>query len=271
MPIWTCATCAIEHSDTAAPPDICAVCADERQWVPADGQRWTTREELSAEGYKITVTELEPKLHAVETVPELGIGQRALLVQTARGNLLWEPPGFIDDAGIAAVRALGGVAAVAASHPHLTGSSIQWSHAFGNAPVYVAAADKQWIRRPDPSIRLWEGEVELLPGLSLFQCGGHFAGSSLLLWPAGAAGRGALLTGDTIAIGGDGKSVNAMRSYVNNIPLPKKAIQHILDTAMPLAFDRMYGAFRTIDSGARPITERSLRRYMDWIDGMPPE
>ena len=271
MTIWTCATCAIEHPDTPEPPPVCEICTDERQWVPAGGQRWTTRAELAAAGHHITVTELEPGLHAVDAVPRLGIGQRGLLLQTGHGNLLWEPPGFIDDAGVAAVRALGGVDVVTASHPHLTGSSIQWSHAFGNAPVFVAAADSEWIRRPDPVIRLWEGRVELLPGVAMHQCGGHFAGSSVVQWPAGAGGRGALLTGDTIAIGGDRASVNAMRSYVNYIPLPKTAIQRILDTALALEYDRMYGAFAIIDSGARAITDRSLHRYMDWLDGTVPE
>ncbi|MGA7205783.1 MAG: hydrolase [Specibacter sp.] len=271
MTIWSCATCAIEHPDTPEPPQVCEICADERQFIPAGGQRWTTRDTLAAQGFRIAVTALEPGLHAVEAVPELGIGQRGLLVQTSHGNVLWEPPGFIDDAGIAAVRALGGVAAITASHPHLTGSSIQWSQAFGGVPVHVAAADRQWIRRPDPVIHLWADRVELLPGLAMHQCGGHFAGSSVLHWPAGVDGRGALLTGDTIAIGADMHSVNAMRSYVNNIPLPRKAIQRILDVSAPLAFDRLYGAFRQIDAGARQITVDSLHRYMAWLDGTPPE
>lgn len=271
MTIWTCATCAIEHPDTPAPPHSCEICADERQFIPAGGQCWTTRDDLAGQGFRTVVTELEPGLHAVDTVPELGIGQRGLLLQTSHGNVLWEPPGFIDDDGVAKVRALGGVAAVTASHPHLTGSSIQWSHAFGRAPVYVAADDRQWIRRPDPVIRLWADRQELLPGLPMYQCGGHFAGSSVLHWPAGAGGRGALLTGDTIAVGGDRKSVNAMRSYVNNIPLPKRAIRRILEVTEPLAFDRIYGAFRILDAGAKEITAASLRRYMDWLDGTPPE
>ena len=58
-----------------------------------------------------------------------------------------------------------------------------------------------------------------------------------------------------------------MRSYVNNIPLPARAIQRILDTCAPLAFDRIYGAFATIDTGAKEITESSLRRYIDWVTG----
>lgn len=271
MTIWTCATCAIEHPDTAAPPARCEICSDERQYVPAGGQHWTTRDELAAAGMRVVVTELEPGLHAVDTAPELGIGQRGLLLQTPKGNLLWEPPGFLDSDGVAALRALGGVAAISASHPHLTGSSIQWSHAFGNAPVYFSQDDQQWIRRPDPTIRLWHGTLDLLDGLAMIQCGGHFAGSSVLHWARGASGRGALLTGDTLAIGADRKSVNAMRSYVNNIPLPKRAIERILDTVSPLAFDRIYGAFGIIDSDAQAISIRSLGRYMAWLDGTLPD
>jgi len=62
------------------------------------------------------------------------------------------------------VRDLGGLTAVTASHPHLTGASIQWSHAFGNVPVLVAAADRAWIRRPDPVIELWARVRQVLPG-----------------------------------------------------------------------------------------------------------
>ncbi|MFB9309150.1 hypothetical protein BJY17_001389 [Agromyces hippuratus] len=79
MTIWTCATCAIEHADTATPPASCAICSDDRQFVPASGQRWTTREELAGKGYRITTSEIEPGLHGITTEPELGIGQRGLL------------------------------------------------------------------------------------------------------------------------------------------------------------------------------------------------
>lgn len=271
MTIWTCATCAIEHPDTLEPPLICEICTDERQWVPADGQRWRTREELASAGHHITVTELEPDLYAVEAVPGLGIGQRGLLVKTGVGNLLWEPPGFIDDAGIAAIRDLGGVCAISASHPHLTGSSIQWSHALGRVPVFVAAADRHWIRRPDPVIQLWEGTEEVLPGVTMHQFGGHFAGSSMVHWLAGAQGQGVLFAGDTVGVGRDRKSVNAMRSYVNNIPLPARSIQRILDTCAPLAFDRIYSAFTVIDFGAKDIVERSLLRYIAWVTGTVPD
>jgi hypothetical protein len=271
MTIWTCATCAIEHRDSATPPDHCAICSDERQFVPSGGQRWTTRDELAEQGVRIEVSPLESGLFGVTTVPELGIGQRGLLVQAATGNLLFEPPGFIDEAGVQAVRALGGVAVIASSHPHLTGSSIQWSHAFGRAPVYVAEKDKEWIRRPDDVIALWRERVELLPGLTMYECGGHFAGSSIAHWPAGAEGRGVLMTGDTIAVGADRKSANVMRSFVNNIPLPERAVGRIKDQAEALAFDRMYSAFGELREDAHRIVQQSLARYISWLRDENPE
>lgn len=271
MTIWTCATCAIEHRDTEQPPAVCEICSDDRQYIPASGQRWTTQAELAERGHRGVVDQLEPDLYAVDVVPELGIGQRGLLVRTPGGNLLWEPPGFIDDEMIATIQRLGGVDVISASHPHLTGASIQWSHAFGGVPVLVASADRDWIRRPDPVIQLWHGVREVLPGVTFVQCGGHFAGSSVAHWSAGSAGRGALLTGDTIAIGADHKSVSVMRSFVNRIPLPERAVRRVLTAIEPFAFDRMYGAFTSIDSGAADIVDSALNRYISWIRGDVPD
>ncbi|RIJ76683.1 hydrolase [Nakamurella silvestris] len=271
MTIWTCFTCGIEHPDTPRPPANCAICDDERQWVPPSGQQWTTQAELIEAGYTTHVRELEPDLYAITVEPELAIGHRGLLVRTPAGNLLWEPPGYINEQVVDEVRGLGGVAVISASHPHLTGASIQWSHAFGGVPVLVSAADQQWIRRPDPAVELWSGVREVLPGLSFHQCGGHFAGSSVAHWPAGAQGRGALLTGDTILPGPDGKSVSVMRSYPNRIPLPERAVRRIQDTVRPLTYDRLYSAFVVVDTGAHQIVERSLDRYVSWISGDLPD
>ncbi|MDQ1483642.1 MAG: hypothetical protein QOF35_1718, partial [Actinomycetota bacterium] len=262
MTIWTCATCGIEHPDSAQPPAFCAICEDERQYVPATGQRWTTQQELAGAGHRTRVELLEPDLYAVVAEPRVGIGQRGLLLRTAAGNLLWEPPGLIDEAGIDALRGLGGVSIVSASHPHLTGASIQWSHAFDGVPVLVASADRQWIRRPDRVIELWSGTREILPGVTFVQCGGHFAGSSVTHWAAGAEGRGALLTGDTVAPGADRKSVHVMRSYVNMIPVPERAVRRIAEVVEPYAYDRIYGGFSQLDSGAKTIVAATLARYI---------
>ena len=272
MTVRSCLACAIEHPDTDEPPAGCEICSDERQFVPASGQAWTTQAELVRLGHRTRLEQLEPDLFGLTVEPELGIGQRGLLLRTAAGNLLWEPPGLVDDAAVAAVRALGGLAGVSASHPHLTGASITWSRAFGGVPVHVASADRQWVRRPDPAIRLWSGELPVLPGVTLVQCGGHFTGSSVAHWAAGAAGRGALLTGDTIAIGADRASVGVLRSYVNRIPLPERDVRRILDRVAAWPYDRLYGAFSAIPDGAGEIVRTSLERYVAWLRGdVPPE
>lgn len=271
MTVWSCATCCIEHPDTDNPPEVCVICADERQFVPATGQRWTTQTQMAAEGHRTNVVEVEEDLFELTVRPELGIGQRGLIVRTPGGNLLWEPPGYLDQAAIEAVRDLGGLSAVSASHPHLTGASIQWSHAFGGVPVLVAAADRAWIRRPDPVIELWAGVRQVLPGVTFIQCGGHFAGSAVAHWALGAGGRGTLLTGDTIAIGADRASVNVMRSYVNNIPLPERAVRRIMAAVDPYPYDRLYGAFRVLDADAQVVVAATLERYITWLRGGLPD
>lgn len=272
MAIWICVACGLEHPDSSEPPTRCEICEDERQFVPLAGQRWTTSAELERTGTSAAVVEVEAGLHRLTVTPRVGIGQQAYLVGTPQGNLLWEPPGFISAAAVDAVQGLGGVAAIAGSHPHLMGAAVSWSHAFGGAPVYVAAADMAWIRRPDPVIRLWEGTESLLSGVTNVQCGGHFPGSSVLRWEQGADGRGVLLTGDTIFIGPDNRTVSAMRSYPNLLPLPEQAVRIILDRLDPLAYDRMYGPFgQVVAAGARDIVARSLNRYLAWSRGDVPD
>lgn len=272
MTVWVCETCGLEHPDAPEPPLTCVICTDERQFVPVSGQRWNTFEWMRGAGTTTKITPVEPGLFRLRVKPRVGIGQQALLVQTSAGNLLWEPPGFIDPAGIDALRELGGVAAVTGSHPHLMGAAVSWSHAFGRVPVYVAAPDAAWTRRPDPVITLWSGSANPLPGVTLVQCGGHFPGSSVLLWSHGAEGRGVLFTGDTIFIGPDNKSVSAMRSYPNRLPLPERAVRTILDRLSPHAYDRMYGSFgQIVDSGSPEIVRRSLERYIEWIRGDVPD
>lgn len=118
---------------------------------------------------------------------------------------------------------------------------------------------------------MWSGVREVLPGVTLVQCGGHFPGSAVVHWAAGAGGRGALLTGDTMAIGADRASVNVMRSYVNNIPLPERADRRLLAAVEPYPYDRLYGAFRTMDSDAQRFVTATLERHITWLRGDLPD
>lgn len=262
---WICETCGVEHAEK---PEVCAICADERQWVPADGQRWTTLEELAAAGHETSVRELEDDLFGITVEPKVGIGQHAHLVRTPAGNVLWDPTGYLDDSAVARVRELGDVIAIASSHPHMFGVQVEWSRALGGVPILVAEADREWVAREDAAISYWEGRRELAPGLTLLQLGGHFPGSAVIHWAAGAGGRGVLLASDTIQGNPDRTSVTFMRSYPNRIPLSPAVVERIAHAVESLPFDRLYDNFGgTVDAGAAAAVRRSAERYAGWIRG----
>jgi glyoxylase-like metal-dependent hydrolase (beta-lactamase superfamily II) len=268
---FICRTCGVQQAESEEPPSHCAICDDERQYVPPGGQRWITLTGLRGEGHRTEVRELESGLTGIGADPPVGIGQRALLVQTPDGNILWDCFGFIDDEGIEAVRARGGLHGIGMSHPHFYGVNVEWSRAFGNAPIYIPTADREWVMRPDPAIKNWEGVIEPLPGVTLIQSGGHFEGSAVLHWAGGADGRGALLTGDTITVAPDRRFVSFMRSYPNLIPLSATEVRRIVATVEPYRFDRIYGGWwdRVVDRDGKAAIQKSADRYIRWIEGAP--
>lgn len=262
---WLCRTCGVEHDAT---PDVCAICADDRQWVPADGQHWATLDELIAEGVRSTVAVLEPGLIAIGSNPPIGIGQLGKLVCTAAGSVLWDPPGFVDDAAVAAATEHGPVVGIVASHPHMFGVQVQWSRRLGGVPVYVNAADARWVMRPDPVIEHWTDVLELTPTLRVVRVGGHFPGSAVACWADGAAGRGVLLVGDTIFPNPDRRTVAFLRSYPNRIPLSGAVVQRMAESLAELRFDRIYGLLaNTIDADAAAAVRFSADRHSAWVRG----
>ncbi len=264
----TCRTCAVQHAAGEGPPDRCAICEDERQYVGWSGQRWATLAQFREEGFRTEIRDVEEGLVGIGVEPRLGIGQRALLVRTPDGNVLWDCIGLIDDAAVERVRDLGGIAGIAMSHPHFYGCVVEWSRAFGGAPIHVPRADREWLMRPDDAAVPWEGSVEIVPGVTAVQCGGHFEGSAVLHWPGGAEGRGALLTGDSITVAQDRRFVSFMRSYPNLIPLPRGEIERVVAAVRPLAFDRIYGGWwdSVVASGGKDAVLRSVDRYLRWIE-----
>jgi glyoxylase-like metal-dependent hydrolase (beta-lactamase superfamily II) len=269
MEHYICVTCGVQYAATERPPERCPVCEDERQYVGWQGQRWTTLAEMRLDHHN-RIQEEEPGLTGIGTEPSFAIGQRALLVQAPGGNVLWDCITLLDDATVAAVRQRGGLAAVAISHPHYYSSMVEWSRAFGGIPIYLHAADRQWVMRPDPAVVFWEGETRALgPGLTLVRCGGHFEGGTVLHWAAGAGGRGALLSGDILQVVSDRRYVSFMYSYPNLIPLPAAAIRRIVAAVEPFAYDRIYGAWfeRVVASDARAAVARSAARYLKAIGG----
>ena len=100
-------------------------------------------------------------------------------------------------------------------------------------------------------------------GVTLYRCGGHFEGSTVLHWPAGAEGRGVLLSSDTLYVTPDRRHVAFMRSYPNYIPLSAAKVDDILARIEPLAFEHIYGNFPTLEivSDAKDAVRRSALRH----------
>jgi hypothetical protein len=269
---YICVTCGTQYPASDTPPAHCPICEDERQYIGWNGQQWTTLAELQISRHNL-VKEHEAGLTGIGSDPRFAIGQRALLVQTPEGNLLWDCITLIDDATIAAVKALGGISAIAISHPHYYSSMVEWSHAFDDAPIYLHSGDRQWVMRPDPSVVFWDGATRPLFGdLTLIHCGGHFEGGTVAHWPQGAEGRGALLTGDILQVVQDRRYVSFMRSYPNLIPLPAAAVQQVVQAVEPYAYDRIYGAWweTIIAANAKAGVHYSAERYVRALSELLP-
>jgi hypothetical protein len=267
MHAFICTACGTQYPPAEGPPSGCAICEDERQYVPPSGQGWTTQEELAVKHVNAW-REHEPGVIGIGTQPSFAIGQRALLVRTAHGNVLWDCVSLLDAATVTLIEALGGVQAMAISHPHFYTTMAEWGRAF-DVPVHLHAADREWIMRPDPALRLWDGgTLRLMPDVTVVRGGGHFPGSSMLHWAKGADGRGILCSSDTAFVATDRKSLSFMRSYPNLIPLSRGEVDLIAEALAPFEFDRIYGIYfdSVIPTGAKQALQASVARYRSAIE-----
>jgi hypothetical protein len=264
-----CVTCGVQFAASEAPPPACPVCEDARQFVPEEGQRWTTLEELRRD--HANELRAEEELTGVGTTPSFAIGQRALLVESSLGNVLWDCITLLDEDTAAEVDRRGGLAAIAISHPHYYSAMVEWAHRF-DCPVVLHADDADWIMRPDPAIELWDGETRELGDLLLVRCGGHFRGGTVLWWSEGADGAGALLAGDIVQVIPDRGHVGFMYSYPNLIPLPAAAVAAIAAALEPYPFEVIYGAWwdRVVRRDGKDVVRRSAERYLRALDGELP-
>ena len=270
MPNYICQTCGVQFAETPAPPDDCPICLDPRQYVGWDGQRWTTMDDLIRRGYRNDLREEEANLLGIGVEPSFSIGQRALLVRTPGGNVLYDCVSVLDEGAVREIKRWGGIDFICFSHPHFYDGMVEFSRAFGGAPIIVPEADREHVMRPDAAIRYWDGELlELVPGVTLIQCGGHFAGSAALHWRGGADGKGALLVGDTMTVVPDRRFVSFMTSYPNLIPMSAGEVRGILNALAPYRYDRIYGGWwgRNVMSDADGAVRRSAERYIRHIGG----
>ncbi|MCX5331410.1 MBL fold metallo-hydrolase [Streptomyces sp. NBC_00140] len=256
-----CRTCGVQY---AAPRADCPICLDERQYVGWEGQRWTSVAELRNSGHRGRLREEGPGVVGVAAEPSVAIGQRALLLRSPTGNVLWDCLGYLDDELAAEVEKLGGISAIAVSHPHFHGAMTEWGRAF-DAPVYVHAADRDWVGRPDPLIEYWSGDTHpIAPGMTLINAGTHFAGGTVLHWADDPEGHGALFSGDIFMVVMDRRWVSFMYSIPNFIPERPRTVRRALRLVEPFGFERIYGAFwgRVVTADGAAAVRRSAERYL---------
>ncbi|MDM5189083.1 hypothetical protein QUF99_17705 [Bacillus sp. DX4.1] len=269
MENYVCVTCGVQYAASVEEPINCVICNEERQYVNPKGQSWTTLEELQ-EGstYENAVIEEEKGLHSITTKPEFAIGQTAYFVQTESFNLLWDCISYLDEETIQEVESLGGLHAIALSHPHYYSTQVEWAERF-DVPIYIHKDDQQWVMRPSKRIVFWTGEsLQLAEGLTVHRLGGHFKGGSVLHWEQGNDRKGILLTGDIIQVVADQYWVSFMYSYPNLIPLPARKVEEMAGKVKTLPFNRLYNAFhRMVKNDANEAVQRSAERYIAALEG----
>lgn len=255
-----CATCGTKY-----PIDYrgssCLICNDDRQYVPLDGQKWTTSFDL-VEKHFVKIKQLKPNLFELIVSPVFAIGQRALLVTSKSGNILWDCIPLLDENVIRFINDKGGLKAIAISHPHYYSNMKDWAEQF-DCPIFLPESEKEFIVNPTDRIRfLIEEEVDFWDGIKLFRIGGHFPGSSIL-WLPKANGKGIVLCGDTFNLSLSMKHFSVMYSYPNRIPLLVKEIEVIKRKMQEIYFDEIYGfwSYQNLLINAKKILMDSLTRY----------
>jgi hypothetical protein len=268
MPCHICTTCGTQFAESDAPPPACPICEDDRQYVAPDGQAWTTHERLQAER-RLRIEE-DAGLLGIG-LPDFAIPQRALLLPTSAGNILWECVSLVTDEALAALRARGGVDRIVISHPHFYSAMVQWSEALGGVPVMLHAADRQWVQRPAPCLRFWDGDLlRLSDAVTLVRVGGHFPGSTALHWRDGPRRGGALFGGDALQVSANRKHVSFMYSYPNFIPMSACDVRAMRERLWSFEFADVYGYTwgRNILGQGRRAVDDSFIRYFQ-MTGAP--
>lgn len=266
---YICTTCGTQTDCLNAPSEQCLICNEERQYINPKGQQWTTLEHMvTSKKFNNEINYEEKGLYSIKTEPEVGIGQTAYIVQSHGYSLLWDCITYIDQSTIHKIEQMGGLDAIALSHPHYYSSQVEWAELF-NIPIYIHEDDQNWVSRPSEKIIFWSGEqLNLAEGLTLHRLGGHFKGGTVLEWEDGNDQKGILLSGDIIQVVADQNWVSFMYSYPNLIPLPAVKVQTMAKKVTEMNFDRLYNAFhRIIQKDAKLAVQTSADRYIRALNG----
>jgi glyoxylase-like metal-dependent hydrolase (beta-lactamase superfamily II) len=271
---FICKTCATQYPPRENPPAACPICSDDRQYIPQQGQQWTTLEELR-QHHRNRFVEVEPGVTKIVSEPKIGIGQQAYLVETPHGNILADCIALLDDATIEEIQRRGGIKGIAISHAHYYTTMVEWSRAFGNVPIWLHEANRGWVMNPDDAIHYWNDDTfEPIPGITIIRTGGHFPGATMVHRAGDPDAEqperrdGLLFSGDIITVVADPKWVTFMYSYPNSIPLDAATVRRMADLVEPFRFERIHDAFdKHVMADGNAVVERSADRYIAHLLG----
>ena len=270
MSSFICTACGTQYPESKTPPAQCLICEEERQYVPRRGQTWTTLGAL-AQSHSNAWREHEAGVPRLGTQPAFAIGQRAILLQTGGGNVLWDCVALLDAATVALIKSLGGIKAIAISHPAFLHDDGGMGARFRLSPFIFTPPTANGLCGKDSAIQLWDGgTLKLWDGVTLVRCGAHFAGGTVLHWAGGANNkRGLVCSGDILTVTTDRKWLSFMRSYPNFIPLSAREVETIGAALKPFSFDTICGHYfdRVIATDAKSVLEKSVARYVAAVEG----
>lgn len=251
---FACANCGFWQRHFA-PPD-CTVCRDVRNDLPEDGWRFLPEAEVAAT-HQGSGREVAPGLWAFTTTPALGLAGTGWLILRPEGNIAFEAAPYYAPAMLAQIEALGGVALLAASHAHGYGALFQLQRHFDPAVVAIQKEDlcmTKAFRVTTP----YDDALELAPGYTLHQVGGHYDGQACL---HDAPGR-RLFCGDMFKIdqdmAGRSRAISSHKAYHKEIPLTHAELLHYREVISPLAFDAVLTPFEYAPEVDRAVALAAL-------------
>lgn len=289
-----CETCGAQ-SDVQNPKELqqrdeCFICLDPRQAVPESGQKWTKISNWLTNSSRLQCNlvpqdNFDPGLFRVmakDYTNMVGIGQTPWLILTEKGIVIWDCSAYFTVDLFNSIKQLSSlyqvpIVAIAISHPHFYTTSLTWAKAL-QTKLYISNLDKRWYQRDHDSKHInffKSSQIEIIPGITMIRCGGHFDGSCVLHWDrkiakcpkglgTGKKETGVIFCSDTFAPASDRKQITFMWSYPNFIPLPPKDIVQIWKSVQQFEFDDILGAWpgKYIYGDARQKVLKSAKNFV---------
>lgn len=275
-----CTACGTYFPKDSTLPALCPICLDDRQYIPQEGQSWTSPNDLQQD-HTVQFDPLFPSIDAVErtghqqtngktslysltVAPKFAISNRAILVRSRSGNILWDCIPLLNESTITSIKSMGGLKAIAISHPHFYSHMNKWAEVF-DCPVYIHHLDAQWVVNKGPQINYWQGEeLSLFDGMRVIHTGGHFPGSTVLSVP-GLSSSPTVLCGDSLYVAKCKTHTAVMHSYPNQILLPRNTFAAFEKRMSSISFDSLIGAFahQELLGNARSIYTASMQKYKE--------